>query len=148
MLKSLLQHHNSKTSILQCSDLFMVQLSHPYMTTEKTIALTIRTFVSKVMSLLFNTLFGFVRAFLQRRECLNFMTAVTIHSDFEAWENKICHCFYFFPLYLPWSDGSECHEFFECWVLSQLSHSPLSPSSGGSLVLLHFLPLGWYHLHI
>ena len=55
-LKSLLQHHRSKASVLQCSVFFMVQLSHPYMTTGKTIALTIRTFVSKVMSLLFNIL--------------------------------------------------------------------------------------------
>ena len=55
-LKSLLQHHSSKASILQCSAFFMVQLSHPYMTTGKTIALTIWTFVSKVMSLLFNKL--------------------------------------------------------------------------------------------
>ena len=53
-LKSLLQHHSSKTSILQCSALFIIQLSHPYMTTEKTIALTRRTFVGKVMALLFN----------------------------------------------------------------------------------------------
>ena len=55
-LKSLLQHHSSKASILQYSALLMVQLSHPYMTTGKTIALTIQTFVSKLMSLLFNTL--------------------------------------------------------------------------------------------
>ena len=55
-LKSLLQHHSSKASILQCSAFFMVQLSHPYMTTGKTIALTKRTFVGKVMSLLFNML--------------------------------------------------------------------------------------------
>ena len=55
-LKNLLQHHSSKASILQCSAFFMIQLSHPYMTTGKTIALTIQTFVSKVMSLLFNTL--------------------------------------------------------------------------------------------
>ena len=53
-LKSLLQHHSSKASILQCSALFIIQLSHPYMTTEKTIALTRRTFVGKVMALLFN----------------------------------------------------------------------------------------------
>ena len=55
-LKSLLQHHSSKVSILQCSAFFMVQLSHPYMTTGKTIALTRRTFVNKVMSILFNML--------------------------------------------------------------------------------------------
>ena len=64
-LKSLLQHHSSKASILKCSAFFIVQLSHPYMTTGKTIALTRRTFVSKVMSLLF-TLSRFVIAFLPR----------------------------------------------------------------------------------
>ena len=65
-LKSLLQCHNSKASILQCSDFFIVQLSHPYMTTGKTIALTRWTFVSKVISLLFNMLSRFVIAFLLR----------------------------------------------------------------------------------
>ena len=64
-LKSLLQHHSSKASILQCSAFFIVQLSHPYMTTGKTIALTRRTFVGKVMSLLFNMLSRLVIAFLQ-----------------------------------------------------------------------------------
>ena len=65
-LKSLLQHHSSKTSILQRSDFFIVQLSHPYMTTEKTIALTRWTFVGKVMSLLFNMLSRLVITFLPR----------------------------------------------------------------------------------
>ena len=69
-LKSLLQHHSSKASILQCSAFFIVRLSHPYMTTEKTIALTIWTFVSKVMSLLFNMLSRFVIAFLPRSKRL------------------------------------------------------------------------------
>ena len=69
-LKSLLQHHSSKTSILWCSAFFMVQLSHPHMTTGKTIALTRWTFVGKVMSLLFNTLTRFVIAFLPRSKCL------------------------------------------------------------------------------
>ena len=87
----------------------MVQLSHPHMTTGKTIALTIQTFVSKVMSLLFNKLSRFVMAFLPRRKSLlilwlnfnfNFVAAVTICSDFGAQENKICHCFHFFPIYL------------------------------------------------
>ena len=63
--RSLLQHHNSKASILWHSAFFIVQLSHPYMTTRKTIALTRRTFVGKVMSLLFNMLSGLVTAFLQ-----------------------------------------------------------------------------------
>ena len=65
-LKSLLQHHSSKASVLQYSALFMVQLSHPYMTTGKTIALTRWTFVGKVTSLLFNMLSRFVIAFLTR----------------------------------------------------------------------------------
>ena len=69
-LKSLYQHHISKASILQCSLFFMVQLSHPYITTGKTIALTTQTFVGKVMSLLFNTLSRLVIAFLPRSKCL------------------------------------------------------------------------------
>ena len=69
-LKSLLQHHSSKASILWCSAFFMVQLSHLYMTAGKTIAVTIQTFVSKVMSLLFNVLSRLVIAFLPRSKCL------------------------------------------------------------------------------
>ena len=69
-LKSLLQHHSSKASILQRSAFFIVQLSHPYMTTGKTIVLTRWTFVGKVMSLLFNMLSGFVIDFLLKRKHL------------------------------------------------------------------------------
>ena len=69
-LKSLLQHHSAKASILQCSAFFIVQLSHPYMTTGKTIALTRWTFVGKVMSLLFSMLSRLVIAFLPRSKCL------------------------------------------------------------------------------
>ena len=69
-LKSLLQHHSSKAAILRCSAFFIVQLSHPYMTTGKTIALTRGTFVDKVMSLLFNTPSRFVIAFLPRSKHL------------------------------------------------------------------------------
>ena len=69
-LKSFLQHHSSKASILQRSAFFMVQLSHPYVTTRKTIALTRWTFVGKVMSLLFNILSWLVIAFLPRSKCL------------------------------------------------------------------------------
>ena len=69
-LKSLLQHHSSKASILQSSAFFVVQLSHPYMTTGKTIALTRQPFVGKVMSLLFNMLFRLVITFLPRSKCL------------------------------------------------------------------------------
>ena len=69
-LKSLLQHHSLKESILWCSTFFMIQLSHPYMTTEKTIALSMRNFVGKLMSLLFNTLSSFVIAILLRSKDL------------------------------------------------------------------------------
>ena len=70
-LKNLLQHHGSKASILQCSAFFIVQISHPYMTTGKSIALTRWTFVGKVMSLLFNMLSTLVITFLPRSKCLS-----------------------------------------------------------------------------
>ena len=72
IVKSLLQHHSSKALVFQCSAFFMVQLSHPYVTTGKTITLTRRTFVCKVMSLLFNMLFRFVVTFLPRNKHLLF----------------------------------------------------------------------------
>ena len=145
----LLQHHSSKASILWCSAFFMVQLSHPYMTTGKTIALTTWIFVSKVMSLLSIMLSRFVHSFpFKEQASLNFMAAVTVRNDFKAQESKICHCFH------CWGK-SVCDEVmgldalilvFKCWVLSQLFHFPVSSSSRGSLVLLHFLPLGCCHL--
>ena len=96
--KGLLQHHSTKASILWHLAFLMVQLSHPYLTTIKTIVLTRQISVGKVMSLLFNTLSRFVIAFLLRSKHLfNFMAAVTIHSDFRAQENKI----HFFLIYLP-----------------------------------------------
>ena len=105
-LKRLLQHHSSKASILWHPAFFIVQLSHPYMATGKTIALTIWTFVGKVMSLFFNRLSKFVIAFFPRS---NFMAAVTIRSDFEAQENQVCHHFHCFSIYLPWSNGIGWH---------------------------------------
>ena len=69
-LKSVLQHHSSKASLLPCSAFFIVQLSHPYMTTGQTIALARKIFVGKVMSLLFNMLYSLVTAFLPRSKCL------------------------------------------------------------------------------
>ena len=99
--KSLFQHHCSKASILQPSAFFMVQLSHPYMTTGKTIVLTRQIFVSKVMSLFVNKLSRLVTAFLPRSKRLNFMAAITIFSDSGVQENKVCHCFHCFPIYLP-----------------------------------------------
>ena len=77
------------------------------------------------------------------------MAAVTICTDFGAQKNYICHCFHFFPIYLSWSDGTWCHDV--CFLnlsFKSAFHSPLSPSSRVSIVLLCFLPLGWYHLHI
>ena len=76
----------------------MVQLSYPYMTTGKAIALTKWTFVSKVMSLLFNTLSSFVT---EEQASFNLMATVTISSDLGVQEKKICHCFHFLPFYLP-----------------------------------------------
>ena len=78
------------------------------------------------------------------------MATVTIRSDFGALENKTCHCFDFAPFYLPRSYGQNAMilVFVFLNVLSQLFHSPLSLSSRGSLVPLHFLPLECYHLHI
>ena len=109
-LKSLLQHHSSKASILRRSAFFTAQLSHPYMTTRKTIALTRWTFVGKVMSPLLNMLSTLVITFLPRSKRLNFMAAVTICSDLGAPQNKVLHYFHCFPIYFPWSDGTRCHD--------------------------------------
>ena len=75
----------------------MVQLSHLYMSTRKSVVLTIETFVSKVMSLLFNMLSRLVITLLARSIFLNFMAAVTFHSGFGAPRKKLCHCFHLFP---------------------------------------------------
>ena len=99
-LKSFLQHHSSKASILQQSAFFIVQLSHLYMTTRKTIALTRRTFVDKVISLLSNKLSRLVITFLPRSKSFNFMAAVTICSDLGVPKNSLS-LFPLFPLYLP-----------------------------------------------
>ena len=95
-LKSLLQHHSSKTSILQYSIFFIVQLSHPYMTTGKTIVLTRQTFVGKVMSLLFNMLSRLVITFLPRSKCLliswlQSLSAVILEPQKYIVFPSICH---------------------------------------------------------
>ena len=100
-LESLLQHHSSKASILWHSGFFRVQLSHPYMTTGKTIALTRWTFVAKVKSLLFNMLSRLVTVFLPRNKCLLISwlqspSAVILEPP----QNKVCHYFHCFPIYL------------------------------------------------
>ena len=95
--KSLLQHHSSKASILQCSAFFIVQLSHPYMTTGNMIALTRWTSVGKGMSLLFNTLSRLVITFLPRIKHL-FISWLQLPSAVTLEPQKVCHCF---PIYLP-----------------------------------------------
>ena len=109
-LKSFLQHHSWKASILQLSAFFMVQLSHPYMTIGKTRALTRWTSVSNLMSLPFNKLSKFVMAFIPRSKHL-LISWLQSPSAVILEPKKIeCHCFYFPPLYLPWSDGRRCHD--------------------------------------
>ena len=109
-LKSLLQHHNSKASILLHSAFFTAQLSHPYMTTGKTKALTRQTFVGKVMSLLFNMLSRLVIIFLPRSKrllisWLQSPSAVILEPP----QNKVWHCFHCLPTHFPWGDGTRCH---------------------------------------
>ena len=107
--RSLLQHHSSKASILRHSAFFTVQLSHPYMTTGKTTALTIQTVVGKVMSLLINMLSRFVIAFLPKSKHLLISWLQSPSAMIlEPQENKDSHCFHCFPIYLPWSDGTGC----------------------------------------
>ena len=110
-------------------------LSHPYGPALifihdywKNHSLTIQTFVGKGMSLslslFLNMLSRFVMAFFPRSKAsFNFMASVTVHSDFGAHENKVCHCFYFFPTYLPWSDGTSCHDL-TFWTVAH--QTPLS----------------------
>ena len=145
-LKSLLQHHSLKTSILRCSAFYIVQLSHLYRTTGKTVTLTRWTFVGKVMSLLFNTLPRFVITLRPRSErllisCLQLPSAVIL----EPTKIKSLTVSIFSP--------SICHEvmgldamIFIFWMLS--IKPAFSPSSRSSLVPLCFLQLGWYHPHI
>ena len=134
-LKSLLQNHSSKASILRRSAFF--QLSHPYMTTGKTIALTRCRFVGKVMSLLFNMLSRLVIAFLPRSKHL--LISWLQSPSAVIWEPKKIKSVTVSIVF-----SSICYEMmgldamilgFWCWVLSQLFHSPLSLSSKGSLVL-------------
>ena len=109
-LKSLLQHHTSKASILQLSDFFTVQLSHPYMTTGKTIVLTRRTLVGKVMSLLLNILSRLVITFLRKRFLISWLQwppamileTPKIKSDTVSTVSP--------SIYFPWSDGTRCHD--------------------------------------
>ena len=107
-LKSFLQHHSPKASILQCSVFFMIQLLH--LTTGKPIALTIQTFVGKGMSLLFNMLSRFVIAFLPRSKHLLISWLQSPSAMILETKKRKCHCFHCFPIYLSWSDGIGCHD--------------------------------------
>ena len=100
--QSLLQHYSTKASIFRRSAFFTVQLSHPYMTTGKTIALTRRTFVGKVMSLLFNILCRLVITFLPRSMGLLISWLQSPFAMILESKKKVCHCFHCFPIYLPW----------------------------------------------
>ena len=97
-LKSLLQHHSSQASFLRCSPFFIVQLSHPYMTTGKTIALTRWIFVCKVMSLLFNMLSRLVIAFLPRSKYLLISWLQSPYTVTLEPTQINSHCFHFFPI--------------------------------------------------
>ena len=111
-LKSLLQHYSSKASIFRHSAFFILQLSHPYITTGKTIALTRWNFVGKVMPLLFNMLSRLVITFLSRS--MHFLISGLQSPSaliLEPPKNEVWHCFQCFPIYFPWSDGTRCHDF-------------------------------------
>ena len=138
-LKSLLQHHSSKASIFWCSTFFIVQLSDPYVTIRKTIALTIWTFIGKVMSLLFAILSRFVIAFLPRSKSL-LISWLQSPSTMTLEPKKIKSVTVSLFIYaMKWWDQMSWSSFFEHWVLSQLFHSPLLPSSRSYLVSLCFL---------
>ena len=109
-LKSLLQQHSSKASIIWHSAFFTVQLLHPYMTTGKTIALSRRTFVGKVMSLLFNMLSRLVITFLPRSKCLLISWLQSPSAVILKPRKIVSHCFHCFPIYLAGSDGTRCHD--------------------------------------
>ena len=100
-LKHLLQHHSSEASVLQLSAFFLAQLSHPYMTTGKTIALTGQIFVDKVMSLLFNMLSRLVITFLPRSKRLLISWLQLPSAVISGPKKVVSHCFHCFPIYLP-----------------------------------------------
>ena len=124
-LKSLFQHHSSKASILQCSAFFIVQLLHPYMTTGKTIALTRRTFVGKVMSLLLNMLSRLVITFLPMSKHLLISWLQSLSTVILEPEKIKSVILLLFPhlFAMKWWEQMPWSSFFECWVLCQLFHS-------------------------
>ena len=141
-LKGLLQHNSLKASILRHSAFFTVQLSHPYITTGKTIALTRRTLVGKVISVLLNMLSRLVITFLPRSKrllisWLQSPSAVILEPK-KIKPDTVSTVSPSIPM--KWWDQMPWSSFSECWALRQLVHSPLSLSSRGFLAPLHFLP--------
>ena len=100
-LKSLLKHHSSKSSVLQCSAFFLIHLSHPYMTTGKTIAWTRQTFVGQGMSLFLKMMSRLIIDFLPRRKRLLLSWLQSPSAVILEPKKIVCHCFNCFPLYLP-----------------------------------------------
>ena len=120
-VKSLLQHYSSKASVVQHTAFFIVQITHSYMTTKKPIALTRWTFVGKVMSMLLNMLSRLVIAFLPRSKCLLISWLQSPSAGIlEPKKIKSLTVSVFFPIYLPWNDGTRCHNLsflnFEYWA--------------------------------
>jgi len=109
-LKNLFQHHSSKATIIQHSVFLRVQISHPYMTTGKNIVLIRQTFVSEVMSLLFNMLSTLVITFLPRSKCLLISCLHSTSAVILEPQKIVCHCFHCFPIYLPCSDRTRWHD--------------------------------------
>ena len=109
-VKSLFQHHSSKASILHCSAFFMVQFSHPYMTTGKTIVLTKWIFLGKLMSLFFNMLSSLVIALLPRSKHLLISWLQSPSAVILEPKKISLSLFPLFPHHLPWSDGIRCHD--------------------------------------
>ena len=115
-VKSLLQHNSSKASILQHSPFLMVQFSHLYMTTWKTIALTRWTFSAKWCLCFYVHCLGLsclLPSFPSKQQgSFNFMAVVNVHGNFGDQENKLCHCFHLFLIYVPWGNGTS-------WAISK-----------------------------
>ena len=109
-LSRVLQHHSSKASILRHSAFFMIQLSYPYMTTGKPTALTKQTFVGKVLSLLFNMLSRLVIVFLPRSKSHLISWLQSPSAGILGPKKVKSISFHCFPIYLPWSDGTGCHD--------------------------------------
>ena len=130
--RSLLQHHSSKASVLQCSTFFIAQLSYPFLTTGKTIALTRCTFFGKVMCLLSRLVITFLS--WSKRLLISWLQSPSAVILEPLPPKKVSHWFHCFPICFPWSYGTRCHDL-------TLSFKPtLSLSSRGSLVLFCFLP--------